>query len=57
MSPEKKTLEIYFHAHLTRMSQLMTFGELSSYVNSTGTCSMGVEAKRAATSQDCPASF
>jgi hypothetical protein len=38
----------FFHAQLTRMHQLVTFGKLSNNVNTTGTGSMHVVASRVA---------
>jgi hypothetical protein len=55
MSSERKTL--FFHARLTRMRQLVTFGELSNDVDTTGTGSVRVVASRVAVSYGCPASF
>jgi hypothetical protein len=57
MASEKKTLKVLFHAWLTCMRQLMTFGELSNDVDSAGTSSMCVVASRVAISYGCPASF
>jgi hypothetical protein len=42
MSSERKTLKVYFHARVTRIRQLVTFGELSNNVDTTGTGSMRV---------------
>jgi hypothetical protein len=49
--------EFSLHAQLTRMHQLMTFGELSNDVDITGTGLMRVVASRVAVSYGCPASF
>jgi hypothetical protein len=43
-----KTLKVYFHARHTRMCQLVTFGELSSDVDTTGAGSFRVLASRVA---------
>jgi hypothetical protein len=53
----KENSESFFHAWLTRMCQLVTFGELSNDVDTTGTGSMRVVASRVAISYGCPASF
>jgi hypothetical protein len=45
------------HARLMRMRQLVTFGELSNDVNTTGTVSMRVVASRVVISYGCPESF
>jgi hypothetical protein len=50
MSPERRTLKVFFHVRLTRMRQLVTFGELSNDVDITGTGSMRVVAIRVAIS-------
>jgi hypothetical protein len=42
MSWIREALKVFFHAWLTCMHQLVTFGELSNYVNTTGTGSMHV---------------
>jgi hypothetical protein len=57
MSSERKTLTVFFHARLTHMRQLVTFGELSNDVDTTGTGSMHVVASRVAVSYGCPVSF
>jgi hypothetical protein len=57
MSLERKTLKVCFHAQLTRLRQLVTFGELSNDVDITGTGSVRVVASRAAISYGCPVSF
>jgi hypothetical protein len=44
MTSERKTLKVFFHAWLTHMHQLVTFSELSNYVDTTGTGSMRVVA-------------
>jgi hypothetical protein len=36
MSTERKTLEVFFHARLMRMRQLVTFGKLSNDADTTG---------------------
>jgi hypothetical protein len=56
MSSERKTLKVFFHAPLTHMRQLVTFGELSN-VDTRGTGSMRVVASRVAIPYGCPASF
>jgi hypothetical protein len=56
MSSERKAL-IIFHARLTRMRQLVTCGELSNDVDTTGTGWMCVVASRVAISYGCPASL
>jgi hypothetical protein len=53
----KKIYEIFFHARFTRMRQLVTFGELSNYVDTTGTGSMRVVAISVAIPYGCPPSF
>jgi hypothetical protein len=53
----KETLKVIFHARLTRMRQLVTFGELSNDVNTTGTGSVHVVASRVAICYSCPVSF
>jgi hypothetical protein len=50
-SPERKT------AWLMRMRQMVTFGELSNDVDTTGTRLMRVVASRVAISSGCPVSF
>jgi hypothetical protein len=58
MSSERKTLDsFFFHARLTRMRQLVPFGELSNNVDTTVTASMRVVTSRIAISYGCPASF
>jgi hypothetical protein len=37
MLSERKTLKVFFHAQLMCMRQLVTFGELSNGVDTTGT--------------------
>jgi hypothetical protein len=54
---ERKTLEVFFHARLTHMRQLVTFGELSNDVDTTGTGSIRVVASRVAITYGYPASF
>jgi hypothetical protein len=57
---ERETMEVFCHVRLTRMRQLVTFGELSNdveTVETTGTGSMRVVASRVAISYLCPASF
>jgi hypothetical protein len=49
--------EVSFHAWLMHMFQLVTFGDLSNDIDSTGTGSMHVVASRVAISSNCPASF
>jgi hypothetical protein len=56
-SSERNPLKFFFHARLTRMRQLVTFGELSNNVDTTGTSSMRVVASRGEISYGCPASF
>jgi hypothetical protein len=53
----KENFESLLHAQLTRMRQLVTFGELSNVVDTTGTGSARVMASRIAISYGCPASF
>jgi hypothetical protein len=48
MSSERKSLKVSFHAWLTRMHQLVTFGKLSNDVDNTGTGSMRVVASKVA---------
>jgi hypothetical protein len=50
ISSERKSLKVFFHARLTRMRQLMTYGEVSNDVDTTGTGSIGVVASRVAIS-------
>jgi hypothetical protein len=51
MSLERKALKVlFFHARLTRIRQLVTFGELSNDVDTTGTGSMHVVSGRVAIS-------
>jgi hypothetical protein len=58
MSSERKTLKVFFfHAWLTRMRQLVTFGEPNNDVDTTGTGLMRVVASRVAISYGYPASF
>jgi hypothetical protein len=57
MSSERKTLKVFFHIRLTRVRQLVTFGDLSKIVDTKGTGSMRVVASRVAISYGCPASF
>jgi hypothetical protein len=57
MSSERKTLKVFFHARLTRMRQMVTYGELSNDVDTAGTGSVLVVASRVAISYGCPASF
>jgi hypothetical protein len=52
----KKNSEI-FYARLMRLRQLVTFGELSNFVDTTGTGSMRAVDRRVAISYGCPASF
>jgi hypothetical protein len=47
MSSERKTLKVFLHARFMRMHQLVTSGEISNDVNTTGTGSMRVVASRA----------
>jgi hypothetical protein len=54
---ERKTLKVFFLARLTCMHQLVTFGELSNDVDTTGTGSMLVVAIRVAISYSCPVWF
>jgi hypothetical protein len=49
--------ESFSHARLTRMHQLVTCGELSNDVDTTGTGSLCVVAGTLAVSYGCPASF
>jgi hypothetical protein len=53
----KENTESFFHARLTHMRQLVTFGKLSNDVHTTGTGSVRVVASRVAVSYSCPASF
>jgi hypothetical protein len=53
----KENTESFFHARLTRMRQLVIFGEISNNVDTTGTGSMRVAASRIPISYSCPASF
>jgi hypothetical protein len=53
MSSERKTLKV----RLMLMRQLVTFGELSNDVDTTGTGSMRVVARRVVISYGCPAEF
>jgi hypothetical protein len=46
MSSKRKTVNFFFHARFTRMRELMTFGELSNNVDTTGTGSMRFAASR-----------
>jgi hypothetical protein len=48
MSSERKALKVFFLAQFTRMRQLVTFGELSNDVDTTGTGSMRVVASKVA---------
>jgi hypothetical protein len=54
---ERKTLKVSSHVQLTRMRQLVTFGELSNDVDTTGTGSVRVVASSVAISYGCPGSF
>jgi hypothetical protein len=54
---EKENPESFFHARLTRMRQLLTFGKVSNNVDTAGTGSMRAVASRVAISYGCPASF
>jgi hypothetical protein len=47
----------FFHSRLKHIRQVVTFGELSNDVCTTGTGSMCVVASRIAISYGCPASF
>jgi hypothetical protein len=53
----KENSESFLHALFKRMRQLVTLGELSSDVDTTGTGSMRVVVSRVAISYGCPASF
>jgi hypothetical protein len=53
----KKHSESFFHALLTHMRQLVTFGELSNDVDTTGTGSTHVVASRVPIPYGCPALF
>jgi hypothetical protein len=54
----KGKLEVFFfHVELTRMCQLMTFGELGNIADTTGTGSVRVVASRVEICYGCPASF
>jgi hypothetical protein len=55
MPSERKTLKVFFF--MLGMRQLVTFGELSNNVDTTGTSSMRVVASGVAISDGCPASF
>jgi hypothetical protein len=57
MSSERKTLRKFFHPRLNHMHQLVTFGELSNDVNTTGTGSMYVVVSRVAFFYGFPASL
>jgi hypothetical protein len=57
LSLERKTLKVFIHAQLTRMHQLVTFGELSNDADTTGIGSMHAVASRVATSYRCQVSF
>jgi hypothetical protein len=57
MSLERKTLQAFLYAQLTCMHQLVTFSELSNYVNTTGRGSMRVVDSRVVISYGCLASF
>jgi hypothetical protein len=53
----QRSLGKFFHARLTHMLQLVTFGELNNNVDTTRTSSMRVVASRLAIPCGCPASF
>jgi hypothetical protein len=57
MSSERKTLKAFFHAWLTCICQLVTFGKLNNNVDITGTGSTCVAASRDAISYGYPAAF
>jgi hypothetical protein len=57
MSLERETPKVFFHAWLTHMHKLVTFGELSNNVDTTGTGSMRVVARRVAISYGSSALF
>jgi hypothetical protein len=57
MPLERKTLKVVFHSWLTRVRQLVTFGELSNDVDTTTNRFMCVVASRVAFSYGCPALF
>jgi hypothetical protein len=50
-------MKVFFHARLTHMRQLVTFGELSNDVDTTGTGSMHVVANRVPISYGRPELF
>jgi hypothetical protein len=57
---KRKHWKFFFHARLTRMSQLVTFGQLSNNgndIDTRGTGSMRAVASRLAISYGCPKSF
>jgi hypothetical protein len=56
-SSKKNSESFRFHARLTRIRKLVTFGELSNDVDTTGKSSMRVVDSRVAISYGCPASF
>jgi hypothetical protein len=49
--------ESFFYVQPMRMHQLVTFGELSNYADTTGIGSRRVVASRVAISYSCPSSF
>jgi hypothetical protein len=53
----RKENSVFFHAWPMRMCQLVTFGELSNDVDTTGTGSVRVVASRVANLLRLPASF
>jgi hypothetical protein len=53
----RENSESLFLARLTRMRQLVTFGELSNDVDTRGTGPMHVVASRVVISYSCPVSF
>jgi hypothetical protein len=57
VSSETKTLKVSFLSAITRIFKLMTFGDLSNNVDSTGTGSMRVVASKVAITYGSPVSF